>query len=593
MPQNSSSDTGAGASQADVGLRALVGRLAEELNADATTLSCVALFFEEVRESAPDLLVSAAGGLAQAFARTVASDGADVELIYAALGEWALDAEGEPIERMHRDCLLFQSGMTRGALRLYANDADRCTKNLLALQRFIFLQIGILTSLAARSQEAGGVVRTLPTPEYAAFMDIFRAAIESHRQEGKQLGLLLLHVAKVEQVDGLLGLQKGEAFMLRVTRRMREGVLRKQDQLGRVSRDQFACLLPNIAGEGVAILAANKILGALEAPIPIGDRSFAPDAAIGIAMYPDHGADPQTLVRNGKLAVRAARAGTEHVAVYDPAHGESEERSMRYEVRLRYALEENVLQIAFDPQLDLENNRIGGWACQLRWTDEELGSVSEAQAVDAALSSGLIRELTWWTFNSALRLCAEFAQTGFELPISISASASGLMQPDFPEFVGRALRTWKVSPDRLVVELDEVALVGDVDTVKDVLTRLKALGVRLAIKDFGASSSSLGNLAQLPLDEVKIGARFIADMRQVPFNAKIVRSLAHLAQDLGFRVTAEGVQDEDSALALSTLGCSRIQGPYVGEPLSAQEVMVCKLPVDGPAGIPIRSPDSA
>jgi GGDEF domain-containing protein len=101
--------------------------------------------------------------------------------------------------------------------------------------------------------------------------------------------------------------------MLRVTRRMREGVLRKQDQLGRVSRDQLACLLPRIAGEGVAILAANKILGALEAPIAIGDRSFAPEAVIGIAMYPDDGEDPQTLVRNGKLAVRAARGGAERV----------------------------------------------------------------------------------------------------------------------------------------------------------------------------------------------------------------------------------------------------------------------------------------
>ncbi|MBI4189574.1 MAG: diguanylate cyclase, partial [Betaproteobacteria bacterium] len=301
-----------------MGLRALVRRLADELSADPKTVACVASVFEEVRERAPDLFVPAAGGLAPAFAHMAASDGADAEPVYAAIGEWALDAEGEPIERMRRDCLRFQGAMTRGALRLYAGDPEQCAENLLALQRFVFLQVAVLASLAARSQEAGGVVRTLPTPEYAAFMDIFRATIESHRQEGGQLGLLLLHVAKVEQVDRLLGLQRGEAFMLRVTRRMREGVLRKQDQLGRVSRDQLACLLPRIAGEGVAILAANKILGALEAPIPIGDQSFAPDAAIGIAMYPDHGADQQTLVRNGKLAVRAARGAAERVAVYDP-----------------------------------------------------------------------------------------------------------------------------------------------------------------------------------------------------------------------------------------------------------------------------------
>src|SRR5262249_8461358 len=225
----------------------------------------------------------------------------------------------EPIERMRRDCQRFQAAMTRGALRLHGADAERCAESLLALQRFNFLQLAVLTSLAARGQEGGSVVRTLPTPEYAAFMDLLRAAIESHKQEGKQLGLLLIQVARIEQVDRLLGLQRGEAFMLRVIRRMREGGLRKQDQLGRVSRDQLAWLLARIGGEGVAILAANKILGALEAPVPIGDRTFTPDVVIGIAMYPDHGADQQALVRNGKLAARAARGTVERTATYDTA----------------------------------------------------------------------------------------------------------------------------------------------------------------------------------------------------------------------------------------------------------------------------------
>ena len=589
MPPNSSSDGGTDASepQPDAGLRALVGRLAEELNADPRTLARVASVFEAMRERAPDLFVPAAGALAPAFAHTAASGGADAEPVYAALGEWALDAEGEPIERMRRDCLRFQGAMTRGVLRLYAGDPERCTENLLALQRFIFLQVAVLASLAARSQEAGGVVRTLPTPEYAAFMDIFRETIESHRQEGRQLGLLLLHVAKVEQVDHMLGLQRGEAFMLRVARRMREGVLRKQDQLGRVSRDQFACLLPRIAGEGVAILAANKILGALEAPIPIGDRSFAPDAAIGIALYPDHGADPQTLVRNGKLAVREARGAAERVAVYDPAHGASEERNMQHEARLRLALEENALQLAFEPQLDLNTGRIAGLQCLLCWTDDELGKVPQARAVEAAQTSGLIREVTWWTFNSALRLCAEFARAGLELPSGVKVTASGLLQPDFPEFVGRAPRTWKVPSERLVIQIHEAALVGEIEPVKETLGRLKALGLHLGVDGFGTSSTSLNSLAQMPLDEVTIGATFVGDMRRAPFHAKIVRSLAHLAQDLGLRVTADGVGDAETALALSTLGCERIHGGYVGRPLTPQEVLVCEMRAAGPVQLPL------
>jgi EAL domain-containing protein (putative c-di-GMP-specific phosphodiesterase class I)/GGDEF domain-containing protein len=568
-----------------VGLGALVARLAEEFSADARTLARVASVFLEVRERAPDLFVPAAGALAGAFEHIAAGDGSDVAPVHAALGEWALDAENEPIERMRRDCLRFQSAMTRGALRLYANDAERCAENLLALHRFNFLQLALLASLSARGQDEGGVVRTLPTPEYAAFMEIFRYAIESHMQEGRQLGLLLIQVSRVEQVDRLLGLQRGEAFMLRVTRRMREGVLRKQDQLGRVSRDQLACLLPRIAGEGVAILAANKILGALEAPVPLGDQSFPPDAAVGIAMCPDHGADPQTLVRNGKLAVRAARGTSERTAVYDPAHGENEVLGMRYEARLRHALEQSALELAFEPQLDLVSGHIAGLSCVLCWKDAELGVVSEARTMAAAETSGLVREVTWWVFNNALRLCADFARAGLQLPMSLKASATSLLQPDFTDFVGRALRTWGVPPGRVVIEIHETALAGDLELVKRALTRLKAHGLRLCIDGFGTGASSLSNVAQLPLDELKLAATFVANMREPGPEAKIVRSLVHLARDLDLRVVAEGVADAETALALSTLRCERIQGEYVSPPLAPQEIVKFAA---GLAGVSLR-----
>src|SRR5690606_22465707 len=242
---------------------------------------------------------------------------------------------------------------------------------------------------------------------------------------------------------------------------------RKQDQLGRVSRDQFACLLPRIAGEGVAILAANKILGALEAPIPIGDRAFDPDTVIGIAVYPDHGADPQSLVRNAKLAARAARNAAERTVVYEPAHGELEERQMRYETRLRHALEQNTLGLVFEPQLDAKSGRIGGLECILRWTDAELGDVSEAQALETAETAGLVREVTWWIFNNALRQSAEFARAGLQCKLGLRVSASGLLQPDFPEFVDRALRTWGVPPGRVVIGVHETAIAGGLEQLKD------------------------------------------------------------------------------------------------------------------------------
>ena len=576
IPPNSSSDPVPDNDGAEPGvaLGALVTRLAEEFSAGPDTLARVATVFREVREQAPDLFVPAPGTLAPAFTSTEASGGADVTALHAALGEWALDAEGEPLERMRRDCQRFQTAMTRGALRLYAGDPERCVEGLLALQRFNFLQLALLASLASRGQGEGGVVRTLPTPEYAAFMELLRNAIGTHRQEGKSLGLLVLEIGKVDQVDRQLGLQKGEAFMLRVSRRMREGVLRKQDQLGRVSRDQFVCLLPRIAGEGVAILAANKILGALDAPIPLGDRAFDTDPVIGIAVYPDHGGDPQALVRNAKLAARAARGVTERTAVYNPAHGASEETQMRYEGRLRYALEQGLLQLVFEPQLDAQTGRIGGLDCVLRWIDSELGEVPETKALETAETAGLVREITWWIFNNAMRQSAEFTRAGLQCKLGLNVTASGLLQADFPEFVSRALRTWGVPPGRVVIGIHESALAGELVPVKDALTRLKALGVRLGIDGFGTGSSSLSNLAQLPFDELKLSAVLVGDMQKSALHAKIVRSIARLARDLGLHVTAEGVGDGVTAVALLGLNCERVQGPHVSPPLSAEEILV-------------------
>jgi EAL domain-containing protein (putative c-di-GMP-specific phosphodiesterase class I) len=358
---------------------------------------------------------------------------------------------------------------------------------------------------------------------------------------------------------------------------MREGVLRKGDQLGRISRDQFACLLPNIAGEGVAILAANKILDALEMPVPIGNRSFDADAVIGIAVYPDHGADQQGLVRNAKLAAAAARELPERTAVYAEEQGAEEERSILLEMRLRHALEQGSLELAYTPQLDLRSGRIAALSCGLHWHDAELGVLSEDTAMQAAERAGLARELTWWLYNNALRQYAEFVQAGLVLPFALKLTASGVTQPDFADFLDRALRTWKTPLKRLTIEIHESALLVATEELKITLARLKKLGVRLCIDDLGTASCSLASLAQLPLDEVKIAAVFVGNNEQQIFHVKTVRLLVKLAESLDLTVTAEGVKDANSAQALTALGCTRIQGVYVGRPLSVAEVRACRF----------------
>jgi len=184
-----------------------------------------------------------------------------------------------------------------------------------------------------------------------------------------------------------------------------------------------------------------------------------------------------------------------------------------------------------------------------------------------------------------LRNCAEFEKAGLQLPICLKVTATSLFQPGFQEFVGRALRTWNIPPNRLVVEIDESALTGKLEQVTETLVRLKAHGLRLGVEGFGSGSSSLSNLAQLPLDEMKLAAIFTSDMKRAGPHAKVVRSLIGLARDLNLRVVAEGVVDAETALSLTTLGCDRIQGEYVSPPLAAKEIVAFAA---GLAGLSLR-----
>jgi len=193
--------------------------------------------------------------------------------------------------------------------------------------------------------------------------------------------------------------------------------------------------------------------------------------------------------------------------------------------------------------------------------------------MEAAEAAGVTRELSWWVFNNALRECAEIARAGLQVPVCLKVAAGGLLLPDFPDFVGRALRTWGIPPKHVVVEIHETALAGGLEQVKEALTRLKGHGLRLAIDGFGTGSSSLSNLAELPLHELRLAAAFVSDMPKSPVHEKVVRSLVRLARDLGLDVTAEGVVDGTTALALTSLGCARIQGEYVSPPMAAQEII--------------------
>ena len=394
------------------------------------------------------------------------------------------------------------------------------------------------------------------------------------QRSGESIGLLLVHTAAVDRLDALHGFHAGDRMSAAVAQVLRSKALRKRDLIETLSRDEFACVLRPAPSEGIAMLAANRVMSLLAPPMEFGGKSVTPDAAVGIAMFPQQATDASELLQRAKHALHIARGQRERIWIYTPSAGDASSiDQLEYENRLRTAIEQNTLGLHFQPQLDIRTGRMGGAEALLRWQDEALGAVPPSIAIRAAEAAGLIDQLTMWVITSAIQACREFQNIDPNFTVSINISPSNLREADLPYYVDRALRTWGVSGRSIIIEITETAMMVEQETAHEALRALKALGVRLSVDDFGTGYSSMQYLAQLPLDELKIDLSFVKAMLDVPSNHKIVRSLIDLAHNLELKVVAEGVESGAILGELTSLGCDEAQGWDVGKPTTAADLL--------------------
>jgi diguanylate cyclase (GGDEF)-like protein len=401
-----------------------------------------------------------------------------------------------------------------------------------------------------------------------------QTALDGSRVNGESIGLLLVHAAAIDRIDALHGFDHGDRMASSIALLLRSKALRQRDLLDSLSRDEFACVLRPASSEGVAMLAANRIMTLLASPIELDVRAILPDAAVGIAMFPQQANDASGLLQRAKHALHTARSHRDRIWLYSPVQDDAGGiDQLEYEHRLRGAIQRSALTMYFQPQLEIRTGRVAGAEALLRWNDEILGAVPANIAVKAAESAGLIDQLTMWVITSAIQSCHEFQKICPDFTVSINISPSNLREIDLPFYVDRALRTWAVKGSSIIIEITETAMMVDKTSAHEALRQLKALGVRLSVDDFGTGYSSMQYLAQLPLDELKIDLSFVKAMLQSPQNAKIVRSLVELAHNLDLKVVAEGVESRAILDALASLGCDHAQGYDVGKPTSAADLL--------------------
>jgi diguanylate cyclase (GGDEF)-like protein/PAS domain S-box-containing protein len=407
-------------------------------------------------------------------------------------------------------------------------------------------------------------------PNSTQFINTLEQAVLGAEREQRAMDVLVLDVDRFEDVNNTYGHQRGDLLLQQVGIRLRD-IVPAPDEVSRLSGDEFAILL--LTADAVrARIVASAIQHALEEPCLVDGYSVQVDASIGGTLYPTHTTDGLTLLRRADMAMYTAKQTHEGYVLFDAACEQYNPQRLGLIADLRRAIATGELTLYYQPQVDLPTGSVSSVEALVRWLHPTSGLLPPDQFIPLAEQTGLIRPLTFWVLEAAVRQCGEWLRTGRRLKVAVNLSAWNLRDDTLLETIAALLERYAVPACLLCVELTESALMTDAGRSLDVLERIFALGVHISIDDFGTGYSSLAYLKHLPVDELKIDRSFVQHMATDGADAIIVRSTVDLAHSFGLRVVAEGVEDEATLHLLTALHCDLAQGYYLSRPIPAQEL---------------------
>ena len=421
-----------------------------------------------------------------------------------------------------------------------------------------------ISNLAYRDTLTGLPNRTL-------FADRADHALATAARERSNATVVLMDIDHFKYVNDTLGHAIGDLLLLEVAARIQGVVKRRSDTIARLGGDEFALLLPG-TNAADAQRVADAILRALEAPMTLDGHQVDVRASIGIAMFPEHGTDRSTLVRHADVAMYAAKRNNLGVLVWDDRYDQHSRERLSLMGDLRKAVDGDELALLYQPKVALRNSAEHHVEALVRWQHPARGLVPPAEFIPFAEQTGYIRRITQWVMTRAIMQCGRWRREGLPMNVSINISARDLVDIRLPEQVASLLQAHGCAAQWITLEITESAILDDPGNAVENLSRLRALGCRLAIDDYGTGYSSLAYLRRLPVDELKIDKSFVMNMARDASDTMIVRSTIELAHNMGLTVVAEGVDDEGALERLRTLGCDMVQGFLLSRPLTAEEI---------------------
>jgi diguanylate cyclase len=384
--------------------------------------------------------------------------------------------------------------------------------------------------------------------------------------EGR-LAVLIIELRRIDRLQALLRGPAPSMTMSLVVDRLRKA-LRPEDRLAPLSDEQVCIVLPRLAHPSQAVLAAVKLLRALDRPITHEGGTAVLRPCVGVATVPEHGFDPAELLMAADVSRHIAATREEGYHVFQSEDRVETEVYRGLDLDLERAIRANELDIHYQPQVELATGRPVGVEALVRWRHHKGGAIPAPTIIGIAERTGLIGTLTFWIFNAALRQMAQWRAEGITARLAMNLSIATLTDRELPAVVDQSIKTWGVPADSVVLEIAENTLIVDAERSVAILTRLKAVGVQLSMDDFGSGFSSLGHLRRFPFDELKIDRPFVGAMLMEKHDMAVVKSAIDIAHNFGWRAVAEGADPVPVREELKRIGCDIAQGHSVSPALA-------------------------
>lgn len=422
-------------------------------------------------------------------------------------------------------------------------------------------------------------------PNRARFHERVDRAVERCRASGTRCAVLFIDLDGFKVINDSLGHATGDQVLVEIAARLSR-IHSDEGGLSRFGGDEFLVLVEGIAEHADAAAVARQMLEAIERPLQVGTIPAQLSASVGIAVFPEHGADTGELLRNADAAMYARKANGRHgVSFYTPEINANNLERLEIVNDLRHAIEHEQFVLAFQPIVGAFTGRIDGIEALVRWAHPTRGLVEPGHFIPIAEEAGLIGAIGRLVMLAACRQLVRWREAGADpLYMSVNVSPAQFDSDDFVDELSNILAITGIAPDLLQLEITEGMVMGNPDRAASLLDRVKALGVRLSLDDFGTGHSSLAYLRRFPIDVIKIDRSFVNDIGDQHDDAPIIRAIIAIASSMGSEVIAEGVETERQREVLIGLGCRRMQGFLFHRPMPAgmlEPTITLPAPGDG------------